>query len=295
MPKVAIIIVNWNGKADTLACLESLRADRHTNKHIVVVDNGSADDSVAAIRERHPELTLVEAGKNLGFTGGNNLGIRQALAAGCNYVYLLNNDTTVEPGALAELVATAEAQPRYGALTPVIYYYDRPNEVWFCGSKLDLQGGVAVHDNSSVPARTDPLVEIPWASGCAMLIPADVIRRLEGFDDRFFLNWEDVDLSLRIRRAGYRIGLVPSARIFHKVGRSMERTSGLGRYYYVRNNLLLLSIHGCGALVRPMFRVITTSLREEVRDWRAGRSPSCAMTLRAAWDHLQHAYGPIRN
>src|SRR5262245_13324392 len=110
-PKVAVILVNWNGKADTLACLESLRQDSYVNKQAIVVDNGSTDDSVRVIRDSFPATTLLEAGANLGFTGGNNIGIEHALRSGADYIFLLNNDTTVDPSAIFALVQSAEMAP----------------------------------------------------------------------------------------------------------------------------------------------------------------------------------------
>jgi GT2 family glycosyltransferase len=214
-PLVAIIIVNFNGKEDTLRCLESLRQDRYVNKQIIVVDNGSNNDSVVVIREACPEAILIETGKNLGFGGGNNVGIRHAVAAGADYVYLLNNDTTSEPDALSELVKAARENPSFGILAPVMHYMAEPEKIWFGGATLNPETLKALHDNGSPPKRGDPLREIPWATGCAMLIPAGVISKLGGFDERFFLYSEDVDLSLRAKAAGHRIGLVPAARIFH--------------------------------------------------------------------------------
>lgn len=294
-PTVAIIIVNWNGKADTLECLASLREDTYASKQIIVVDNGSTDDSVAAIRSEYPDATILETGHNLGFTGGNNVGIRHALELGTKYVYLLNNDTKVEPNALTALVKALAANPQYGLVTPVIHYFDRPDEAWFAGSQMDLLRGTAVHDNSRVPARTDAPSEIPWASGCAMLIRAEVTGQLGGFDERYFLNWEDVDLCLRVRALGKSIGLVPTARIYHKVGRSFASASSSGgHYYYVRNNLLLISIHS-GSHIRYAFCVvIINQIREYLRAIKNGRASNSSRfitTFQAIQDHFQKRYG----
>ena len=295
-PRVAIVIVNWNGKADTLACLHSLREDRYPNKQIFVVDNGSADDSIPAMREEFPEVILLEAGANLGFTGGNNLGIAHALHVGADYVFLLNNDTICESDALPALVSAAQNNPRFGLLTPVIHYFDRPEEPWFAGSRLDLGRALAVHDNSRVPARDEAPFEIPWASGCAMLFPAELLQRLGGFDDRYFLNWEDVDLSLRARQFGYQIGLVPSASIRHKVGRSFRGIQPVGRYYYVRNWLLLLRLHAGAAWLPATARVLAGEARDLLRVI-VRREPAAwtrfVMTLRALWDRVRGRYGPL--
>jgi hypothetical protein len=295
--RVAIIIVIWNGKADTLECLHSLSADTHPDKEIVIVDNGSTDDSVGEIRRAFPHVTILETGKNLGFTGGNNVGIRHALAHGADYIYLLNNDTTVEPDALAALVAAAAADPTAGLLAPIIYEYYPPRPIWFAGSKMELSRGAAWHDNSRIPAPTDPPYEVPWATGCAMLIPAPLMRQLEGFDDRYYLSWEDVDLCVRVRKAGRRVVAVPAAIIYHKGGRSGLRMTGIRNYYAVRNSLLLMRKHGGAAYFRSapglVCRFLWQSLRarEALRvRWECFRS-----VLDAVFDHLFHRYGPYRS
>lgn len=294
-PKVAIIIVNWNGKADTLECLFSLGEDTYQNKQIIVVDNGSTDDSVSVIRAAYPVVTVLETGANLGFTGGNNVGIDYALKQGADYVFLLNNDTTVEPDALIALVEAAEVDLSYGLLTPVIHYFDTPAEAWFAGSQMNLARGVAFQDNHNIPERNQPPHAIPWACGCAMLVRSEVIKRVGGFDDRYFLNWEDADLSVRIRAQGHILGIVPQARIYHKVGRSFQR-SGTGQYYYVRNNLLLVSLHSRKVLHASLY-IIIERLRESLRAIKNRQPASARMlfyTLRAIQDHFLHRYGQLQ-
>ena len=231
-PAVAIIIVIWNGRQDTIECLESLADDTYPNKRLIVVDNGSSDDSVPLIRKQFPGVTVIQNHANLGFTGGNNVGIREATVQGAEYVYLLNNDTTVEPDALSTLIAAAEKEPRFGLLAPVMHYFDPPRDIWFAGSRIQLQTGLMVHDNSRQPARSDAPYEVPWVSGCAILMRMSLAQRMEGFDDRYYLTFEDVDLSLRVREAGLaRSRYRPAARIYHKGGKSGKRISGIGYYY----------------------------------------------------------------
>lgn len=278
-PLVAIIIVNFNGKDDTIKCLESLRQDRYPNKLIIVIDNGSANDSVAVIRGAFPDVVLIEAGKNLGFGGGNNLGIRHAIAAGADYVYLINNDTTSEPDALAELVKAAMDNPGFGILAPVIHYMAEPGEIWFCGATLNPRTLEALHDNSSPPARGDPLREIPWATGCAMLIPAKLIADLGGFDERFFLCSEDVDLCIRAGAAGHRIGLVPPARIFHKVSASYYLNPESTRHG-LRGKILLQRIHGGRGWRQRAAGILLGALRRNAREILAG-TPGAVASLRS--------------
>ena len=295
---VVVILVNWNGKCDTLECLSSLRSDIYPNKHVMVVDNGSRDDSVRIIRERYPEVEVLSVGQNLGFTGGNNVGISRALNEGADYIFLLNNDTTLEPEAITVLIATAEQNATAGLLTPLIHYYDQPGEAWFGGSALDINQGQAVHENGTSPPKGASAREVPWASGCAMLLPASVMMQIEGFDNRFFLNWEDVDLSLRVRKAGYKILLVPAALIYHKVGRSLANASGAGLYYYVRNRLLLLRIHADRQYAQAYVTVILNSLRLSLRVLRRRESngwKSLRLVLRAILDDSLGRFGAARH
>jgi GT2 family glycosyltransferase len=290
-PRVSIVIVIWNGRDDTIECLSSFRADAYPNREIIVVDNGSSDDSVPVIRAQFPEVVVLQTGKNLGFTGGNNVGIRHAVESGADYVYLINNDTTVEPDALAKLIEAAEANPDAGLVAPVIHDFDPPREIWFAGSMINLRHGSAWHDNKRQPSREEMPYEVPWVTGCAMMIRAGLLRKLGGFDDRYFLSWEDVDLSLRIRNEGQRLLVVPRSRIYHKGGQSGKNMDGIYGYYQVRNSLLLASKHSGrhypGAALDIIKRGLRSSLRATSRRTRR---------LRLLWngitDHLLHRYGP---
>lgn len=295
-PRVAVVTINYNGLRDTLACLESLAADTYPNKDVIVVDNGSTDGCAATVREQFPWVTVLEAGRNLGFTGGNNLGLRHAVDTGAKYVYWLNNDTTSEPDAISRLVEAAEADPNVGMWTPLIHYFDDPTQPWFAGSLLDLKKGIAVHDNSNPPQAGSPSRDVPWVSGCAMFGRTDVLRELGGFDDRFFLNWEDVDLCLRIRAAGHGVRMLPSARIYHKVGKTFATLSNVGLYYHVRNNLLLVKLHRSEGRRLAVARVMFGRLREGFRAWRRGASKSTAalkITIRAIRDFSCGRYGHV--
>jgi len=290
-PRVAIVIVIWNGRDDTLECLASFRADEYPNREIVIVDNGSSDDSVAAISAAFPEAVILQTGKNLGFTGGNNVGIRHAIESGADYVYLLNNDTLVESNALEKLVEAAEANPDAGLVAPVIHEFDPPQAIWFAGAALDLRRGAAWHENSRQPSRDEMPYQVPWATGCAMLIRAGLLRRLGGFDDRYYLSWEDVDLSLRLRKEGQRLLVVPGARIYHKGGQSGKNLNAIYNYYAVRNSLLLASKHSGRDYPWAALTIVGGALRRCLR-----LNPFRARPLRLIWDglrdHLCKRYGP---
>jgi hypothetical protein len=257
----------------------------------VIVDNGSSDDSVATIQADFPEVTILQTGRNLGFTGGNNVGIRHALDNGADYVYLLNNDTLVESDALDNLVDAAEAHPEAGLLAPVIHDFQSPQGIWFAGSMLDLRRGAAWHDNTRQPGREEAPYEVPWITGCAMLIRAELLRRLEGFDDRYYLSWEDVDLSVRVRNDGKKLLVVPAARIYHKGGQSGKNLDGIYAYYAVRNSLLLASKHSGADYPKAAFTIVSGALRRTLRS-----RPQRLARLRLLWDglrdHLFNRYGP---
>ncbi|MEI6872022.1 MAG: glycosyltransferase family 2 protein [Verrucomicrobiota bacterium] len=290
-PKVAIIIVNWNGKKDTLECLNSLQRDLYSNKEIIIVDNASSDGSIESIERSGFNVKLVRSSRNLGFTGGNNLGLIEAQKYGVRYAFLLNNDTTVEPRALSALVEVAEERPSDAILSPVIHYSDVPAEIWFAGATLRINRGEALHDLSLVPGRLSETYTSPWVSGCAMLIRMVAVDQVGGFDERFFLNWEDVDLCVRMRKAGWEVSVVPRSRIYHKVGRSQLKLHGINSYYSVRNSLLLSIKHAGFGYFPAVLSVMLRHFREAMRSSGSKRKEMCRTTIEGFYDHLIGRYG----
>ena len=291
-PKVAIIIVNWNGKKDTLECLNSLRRDLYSNKEIIIVDNASSDGSIESIERSGFNVKVIRSSRNLGFTGGNNLGLIEAQKYGVRYCFLLNNDTTVEPRALSALVEVAEERPADAVLSPVIHYSDVPAEIWFAGATLCINHGEALHDLSLVPGRLSETYRSPWVSGCAMLVRMVAVDQVGGFDERFFLNWEDVDLCVRMRKAGWEVSVVPRSRIYHKVGRSQVKLHGVNSYYSVRNSLLLSAKHAGFGYFQAVLAVMLRHFREAMRSSGSKRREMCRTTIEGFCDHLIGRYGP---
>ncbi|MGQ9841835.1 MAG: glycosyltransferase family 2 protein [Anaerolineae bacterium] len=251
-PSVAIIILNWNNPDDTLACLDSVAApDYPTDSlEVIVVDNGSTDDSVARIRAKFPAVTIIETGANLGYAGGNNAGIRHALAAGAEAVCILNNDVTVEPDFLAPLIAALHSQPDVGIVTPLVA--ERTGDggrVWALGSAVNRRTAAVNRYCAGEPVdawrgREPFAVEI--ASGAAMLIRREVFERVGLMDEDFFLYFEEVDWCLKVRQAGYRILAVPASLVWHNVSATLGTTSPVIDYYMLRNHLRLISRHWRG-------------------------------------------------
>src|SRR5579872_3284426 len=172
-PLIFIILLNWNGKKDTLACLESLQKVRYSSFQTIVVDNGSTDDSVHAIRTRYPEISLIETGENLGFAGGNNCGIQYALEKGADFIFLLNNDTEVDPDILTSFVSACDNNPQIGILGAKLYLFDQRNQFDHFGGywnrkkgHFDLLGNRVIDDGVS----WEKMLPIDYACGCALFI-----------------------------------------------------------------------------------------------------------------------------
>jgi len=238
-PRIACVIVNWNGWQDTVKCLDSLQECPYPRLTAIVVDNGSTNDSMARIRAAHPQVTLLEAGKNLGFAGGNNIGIRHALARGAEYLWLLNNDTEPDPGALAALVAKAGTDPRIGAVGSVCYYADSPGTVQaWAGGRMNLWIGYG--SNATEP---HPDAWFQFLYGASLLIAADALLDAGLLDEGFFHYWEEAELCVRLRKRGWRLAAAPESRILHKVAGSTGRKSPVLDRYFTASGLRMLRLH----------------------------------------------------
>lgn len=245
-PKVAIIVLNWNGWKDTVECIESLKKITYPNNKIILVDNGSTDGSEQILRERFPEIKLIQTGENLGFAEGNNIGIRYALNKGADYILLLNNDTVVDRDFVTELVRAAESDKSIGILSSKMYFYDKPDTLWYAGAIFNLKTGRSRHIgyNEKDKGQYDKVRETDRACGCSMMVSREVCETVGLMNPEYFCYGEDVEWSLRIKKAGYRVVFVPSSRLWHKISIS---TGGTGKgnniYYSIRNQLRLVKTY----------------------------------------------------
>jgi|SRR3972149_1320102 len=217
-PKVSIIILNWNRLKDTLECIESVFKHDYPNYEIIVVDNGSTDNSVDIIRKIYPQVILIENKDNLGYTGGNNIAMSYAIQNGTNYIWLLNNDTVVETDTLGNLVDIGEGSPEIGIISPVIYYYDKPHKIQFCGSYADWTNHKIIYPNENTIYVDDDFKygENVCLWGTALLIKIDVVRKVGYLNNKFYAYWEDTEYSIRSIKAGFRNELALNAKIYHK-------------------------------------------------------------------------------
>ncbi len=246
-PCVHVIVLNWHGWCDTIACLQSLKALDYPHVRLTVVDNASTDDSVARIRQAHPDVHLLVCDRNYGFAEGNNIGIRYALEQGADYVWILNNDTIVAPDSLSKLVAACVADPAIGTAGPKIYYADPPDRLWFAGAIFRPWLGLSVilgHDQIDDHRRWETQCDASFITGCAMLVRSELFSQIGLFDPIYFFMGEDLDFGMRARTSGWRNVYVPAATIRHKVSSSSGGAgSPFSLYYSCRNWFLLMQKH----------------------------------------------------
>ncbi|MCI5051514.1 MAG: glycosyltransferase family 2 protein [Simkaniaceae bacterium] len=239
--RVAIIIVNWNGKTDTHECLESLRLHHYKNFQTILVDNGSTDGSVTHFKENFPEVVLIEAGENLGFAGGTNLGIRYALERDFDALLLLNNDTVARKGMLDGFINMHKEQPN-SVLGGRVYVYTDPVTLHYIGglwNRKEANFDLIAHYTRDDQKSFEEPREVDYVGGCSLFAPAKIFREVGELEEKFFLFWEETDWCMRAKRLGYRIMYCPNARLLHKVSQSF-RSRPHKKYYLWRSRLLLI-------------------------------------------------------
>lgn len=247
VPTVCIIVLTWKNYELTRDCLLSLRKIDYSNVEIVLVDNGSADGSAQKVAAEFPEVRLITNETNLGFPAGNNVAIRDALARNPDYFLLLNNDTLVAPDFLSKLVAVAESDETIGIVNPKILYFEPSDRYWYAGGfyKPWWNTGRVRGENRRDVGKYDETREITFATGCALLIKTKVVRRIGLLDETYFLGYEDLDWTVRARKAGFRAFYVGAAVIWHKA--SYDTTKNLGKpirdFYRTRNSVLFARKH----------------------------------------------------
>ncbi len=284
-PAVTIIIVAWNQHDKTLACLAAVTAGDYANASVLLVDNGSASPLAAAVIERFPAVQVLRLPENLGFAGGYNAGLREAMSGAADLFLLLNNDTLPAPDALSQLVACLAGAPDVGLATAKIYYAAEPRRIWTVGANLNVfldlkDGGQGQIDAGQWAAPRD----VDFAPFCAVLVRREVVEEVGQLDEEFFLYYEDMDYCRRMRRAGWRLRLCPEAHVWHDVSASSGgRDSPTERYWMAQSSGRYFRKHGRGArllLIVP-FRLFS-ALKMTVRLLAAGKREA----LRAYWSGL---------
>jgi GT2 family glycosyltransferase len=259
------------------------------------VDNASGDGSEAILRERFPDLDFIQTGANLGFAGGNNVGVRHALAQGADYVWLLNNDTVVEAEALSSLVRSAQGDPRVGMVGSKIVYHDAPDLLWFAGAVLD---GKSAHRpchlglNEKDMGQYDVPGESGYITGCSLLARREMLEAVGLLDEELFLYFEDVDWSARARAAGWTLLYCPESLVYHKVSISTGGAASPTLLYYTSRNRLYFVRHNfpgklLHALVYDIYEHVLVSMKK-------GRFLGAWYALRGIGDFIRGKTGPFQ-
>lgn len=294
---IAVIIVNWNGRSLLDACLGSILSQTPPPELVFLVDNGSADGSEEHVRAAWPTVSVLQAGTNLGFAGGNNLGIRAALAAGADAVLMLNNDAQLLPEALKHLGSALEqGGPRVGAAAPKILYRSAPDVIWAAGARFDWWRGIAVDRglNERDAGQYDRPEQLQSATACCLLVRSAAFREVGLLDETFFMYFEDADFSARLGKAGLRIAYEPRARVLHDVfgssGGTPDRPSRVALYYSTRNRSRFITRHAPDPfrrLVAHGFTIASRIIRlcQALAGGRAGDAAAIGRGLRDGYIH----------
>ncbi len=271
-----VVILNWNLKDETIACAESVLAAGVPESRIVLVDNGSTDDSPEVLSARFGQsLSLVRLEKNQGFVGGMNCGIQHALDQGAVSVLFLSNDTVIAPDMMEVLSSAAATLEQADILGPAIYYYDDPQRLWAIGGiwhrwlpmPVEIRPGPRTLPDAA-PFRLD------YVTGCAMWVRRHVFEKIGLLDTRYFAYYEDADFCRRAREAGFTIWGVPRARMWHKVSLTTQRDKPLYRYLRARNQIRFYRehVHGFQAALREGYLLakLAMTMLGDIRhgDWR---------------------------
>lgn len=245
-PLVSIITINYNQLQYTLQLLESLQASTYRNIEIIVVDNASDVNPESSIKKHYPEARVIVSTVNLGFAGGNNLGIKEARGS---YYFFLNNDTEIHPDAIGPLVSLFETRSDAGMASPKILYHNSGETIQYVGcSRMNPYTGRNHREGFREKdlGKWDQLRETDLAHGAAMMVPRRVVEKVGEMAEVFFLYYEELDWCESIKNAGYKIFVVPESRVYHKESMSIGKNSTLKTYYMTRNRLLFMRRHTRG-------------------------------------------------
>lgn len=240
-PLIGIVLVNYNGHDLTIKTIESIFASGYPNVEIIVVDNKSIDDSIDLIEKKYPRLKIIKNNENLGFGEANNQGINYLInQANCEYILLLNNDVEIDKNLIYELLKKASISV---VTVPKIMYFDTPNIIWYGGGYINFETGSVkqrgINENDS--HKYDFEEYVTFASGCCLLIHSEILKKIGGFDESYFMYYEDTDLCMKFIHNNIKIKYCPKAKLWHKVSSSSGGiTSRFKTYYKTRNKLYFL-------------------------------------------------------
>lgn len=235
--KILALIVTYNSQDDIEKCLNSLLKST-ASIDLLIIDNNSSDSTVEIVK-KYKQVKLIETKRNLGYAGGNNVGLDYGLSSGYKYIFLANPDLTIEPGTIESLVSEAERSSKAALLSPLVTNARKGGEVWYAGSNIDWKTGLTPH--ASIGLKPVEISRKPFitdrACGAAMLIRVGALSKVGLLPEEYFLYYEEADWSQVFVRAGYQVLVVPEAVAHHNVSASTGEESPLVWYYMVRNRL----------------------------------------------------------
>lgn len=304
---IFILLLNWNGYQDTLECLESLQKITSVCFQIVIIDNHSQDQSVAMFRQKAPHIPVLETTENLGFAGGNNHGIRWALEQGAEWIFLLNNDTIVDPDSLSAFLSASQAQPKAKILGAKIYQYHKPSVIDHLGGMWEFEKGdfMSLHQGHREDGISyEKMHPVDYVCGAAFFVHRSVFETIGFLEEKFFLLWEEADFCFRAKRAGFQIWTAPQAKVWHKVSSSFVGGKPHMHYFWWRGRLLWIH-RNCSPeekkrlyykiLLPELIKMGRHFLLRTLSSFFSSRSAEQALRLKAGWkgvlDYYQGRFG----
>lgn len=274
-PLVYVLVLNYQSWPDTLRCLGALECLSYPNFRVLVLDNASPNDSVPRIQTAFPNIELIRLERNLGFAGGNNVGIRRALADGADYVWLLNPDTLADPQSLSAMVQLAQSDPQIGAVGSVLYQMNQPQQVQVWG------GGEVVLHWGLIRLLSSPeqISRLSYLSGASVLLERTALERVGLLDEGFFMYGEDADLGLRLKKAGFKLAVASDSRVLHQGSTSWKGANLASDENFAAANVRLFRKHApfpnLAAAAYCVFWTLEYSLRRRWAStgalWRGAR------------------------
>lgn len=257
LPNVLVAVLNYERWHDTLECVESLRKSDYPTMKILIVDNGSRNDSEQSLREALPGIDVLQTGSNLGYTGGINYAVKIARTMDPAYILILNPDTLVDKHFLEHLVHAMEECRSAAAACGTIHYLPQRIRAWYAGGKMIPWRGLAVHGTAPPPEPAPLFIKTDFVTGCLLLLRTEFLDSIGTLDERFFMYLDDIEYSARIARKGFDLLYVPASVIYHQVLR--EDVSIHKLYYSFRNRFLLINTAFSGVqgfLAKAYFLVV---------------------------------------
>jgi len=293
--RILICVLTYNSAQETLACVASLKALREDPIDIVVIDNGSTDDTERHIRNAYSDITYVKNAVNSGAAGGRNIGLARVLKGGWDYVFFVDNDAVVDPEALGELIRCADEDRSLAAVGAITYYAGEKTKIWNFGGRIDwLRGrfydGCQGADDAGQFADVKECDSFPIGFG---IVRTEAIRKVGLLDERYFIYHEEADWHARMKRAGYRLAVTPRAKIYHKVSQSIGMETPAFHYYRTRNRLLFMQKNAPRlALAGFCFFFLYDFLFNTMLTlYLNGKRPHMRAALRGVADFLRRRFG----